>query len=225
MIKNKISSFFVVQRYGHTFKKKFFFSCISLFCLIFYNFIYKERDMDSIHRERPELNIKPLTIKELKEIRKSQKFSGIVIKKFDKHLTFKWNCLDMLDKYIGKYKYSLLGKWMASLNGIVLGCVKTIVKNDCLIIEDQNCLHTDVSFFLIIFSPKFNKSYQCTVTKVEKRYVLGKLFDIIPCMVKKAPEDVSIGSVITFNFVKAEFKGKLAMLSGTFNSLIDTPST
>uniref|UniRef100_A0A0K0G1K6 H/ACA ribonucleoprotein complex subunit n=1 Tax=Strongyloides venezuelensis TaxID=75913 RepID=A0A0K0G1K6_STRVS len=178
--------------------------------------------MSSSEKKRSEVKLKAMTIRELKEIRKNQKSSGIVIKQKDKHLTFKWNCVETLDKFVGKYKNSLLGKWISSLNGIVLGCVKTTIKKDCLIIEDQNCLHTDISFYFIIFSPKINRSYQCTVTKVEKKYVLGKLFDIIPCFVKNAPEDVSIGSVVTFSFVRAEFKGKLAMLSGNFDSLIDS---
>uniref|UniRef100_A0AAF5D5Q2 Uncharacterized protein n=1 Tax=Strongyloides stercoralis TaxID=6248 RepID=A0AAF5D5Q2_STRER len=175
----------------------------------------------SSEKKKSDVNIKAMTIRELKQIRNCQKYSGIVIKKMDKHLTFRWSCLEMLDKFVGRYKNSLLGKWMTSLNGIVLGCVKTVIKNDCLIIEDQNCLHTDVSFYFIIFSPKINRSYQCTVTKVEKKYVLGKLFDIIPCMIKQVPEDVSIGSEVTFKFVRAEFKGKLAMLSGTFDGFVE----
>uniref|UniRef100_A0A0K0EKV1 C2 domain-containing protein n=1 Tax=Strongyloides stercoralis TaxID=6248 RepID=A0A0K0EKV1_STRER len=156
----------------------------------------------SSEKKKSDVNIKAMTIRELKQIRNCQKYSGIVIKKMDKHLTFRWSCLEMLDKFVGRYKNSLLGKWMTSLN-------------------DQNCLHTDVSFYFIIFSPKINRSYQCTVTKVEKKYVLGKLFDIIPCMIKQVPEDVSIGSEVTFKFVRAEFKGKLAMLSGTFDGFVE----
>ena len=108
--------------------------------------------MSSNEKKRSEVNIKAMTISELKEIRKYQKSSGIVIKKMDKHLTFKWNYLETLDKFIARYKNSLLGKWIALLNGIVLGCVKTTINKDCLIIEDQNYLHTDVSFYFITFS-------------------------------------------------------------------------
>uniref|UniRef100_A0A0N4ZUG3 H/ACA ribonucleoprotein complex subunit n=1 Tax=Parastrongyloides trichosuri TaxID=131310 RepID=A0A0N4ZUG3_PARTI len=173
--------------------------------------------MSSSDKKRSEVKIKPMSLRELKEIRKTQKNSGIIIKKLDKHLTFKWNSMDSLDKYVDKYKTSIIGKWISSLNGIVLGCVKAIAQQNCLIIEDQNCLHTDISFYFIIFSPKVGQSYNCTITKVEKKYVLGKLFDIVPCLIKHAPEETSIGSILSFKFVRAEFKGKLAMLSGTYN--------
>uniref|UniRef100_A0AC35U4Y8 DUF223 domain-containing protein n=1 Tax=Rhabditophanes sp. KR3021 TaxID=114890 RepID=A0AC35U4Y8_9BILA len=167
------------------------------------------------------VSIKKMSVGEFKEFRNLDKNCGLVIRKYEKHLTFKWNCTSDLERFAEKYRTSLTGKWVGGLNGIILGTIKTEVKSKSIIVEDQNVFHCDFIFYYIVFSPKVNKCYDCVITKVDKKYVLGKLFNIIPCMIKNtANQTITEDSMVRLTYVRSEFKGRLSMIVGNFKEVL-----
>ncbi|VDN02105.1 unnamed protein product [Thelazia callipaeda] len=158
-----------------------------------------------------------LSYRKAKKIMASDTNCDLLLEIEKRHITLGWHLLGKAKSAISYILKCSLGQYRDSLNGVLLSIGKAKYVDYPLCIADQPCMHIDLNVHCIVFRPKKDHVYECSITAIDKKFITAKLYNTITFFapIKDGKKCFIIREKVLIKFSHIEIKGSLCQMKGT----------
>uniref|UniRef100_A0A915EPL4 Uncharacterized protein n=1 Tax=Ditylenchus dipsaci TaxID=166011 RepID=A0A915EPL4_9BILA len=98
----------------------------------------------------------------------------------DRHVTLGWQHATQVGRILRQTISDTVGQFRETIHAIPLAIGKIVVKRTIYVIEDQNCMHLDITVQMIAFDCTLKwEPLDVTAVVITKNHIIGKMYDVI----------------------------------------------